>query len=157
MPLAGLQPDLFKYLKTITGFFAHMLEREVLTAPVIANSQAVHDYLYHSCAALDREQFRVLFLDSTNRLISDQIMAQGSVSRVDVHLRDIVVAALEQKAVAMILVHNHPSGDPAPSEGDIALTRELISLCRSLDITLHEHLIVARSGVIGLRDQGFVP
>ena len=97
-------------------------------------------------AFADREQFRLLFLDKRNALIADEVQQSGTVDHTPVYPREIVRRALELSATAIILVHNHPSGDPTPSSADITMTREIIEVAKPLGIAVHDHIIVGRDG-----------
>ena len=109
-------------------------------------------YLRSTLAARTAEQFRVLFLNSANRLIADEVMGLGGVAAVAVDPREIVKRSLELGASSLILVHNHPSGNPAPSQCDLGVTRRVVAACRALDIIVHDHLIVARRGIFSFYD-----
>lgn len=124
---------------------------EALTAPIFSHSKALLDYLHFEMAALTREVFRVLYLDAANQLLLDRIMWEGSVDRVQIHPREIVRTALETGATAMILVHNHPSGQAEASHEDVAITRQIVSACRLMQISVHDHVIVARAGIFSMR------
>jgi DNA repair protein RadC len=100
-----------------------------------------------------REQFRVLFLDKKNALIADEVQQTGTVDHTPVYPREVVKRALELSATAIILVHNHPSGDPSPSQADIAMTRTINDIARPLGIALHDHLIVGRKGHVSFRER----
>ena len=93
------------------------------------------------------EQFRVLFLDRKNRLIADEILGQGTVDRAPVYPREILKRGLELEASALIIAHNHPSGDPTPSQADIDMTQKIIESCKTVDITVHDHLIIGRDDI----------
>jgi DNA repair protein RadC len=103
-----------------------------------------------------REQFRVLFLDKRNRLLADEVQGRGTVDHTPVYVREVVKRALELSASAIILVHNHPSGDPTPSRADIEMTKEIIAAGDKLDIAVHDHIIVGRDGHLSLRSAGLV-
>ena len=102
----------------------------------------------------DVERFHVLYLDRKNRLISDERLGVGTVDHVPVYPREVVRRALDLNASALILVHNHPSGDPEPSEADIAMTKEVEKACRVLGLTLHDHIIVGAGRELSLRGLG---
>jgi DNA repair protein RadC len=102
------------------------------------------------------EQFRVFFLNRKNRLIADEIQSRGTVDQSAVYTREIVKRALDLGATAMILAHNHPSGDPRPSQADIEMTKEIIRAAEPMGITVHDHVIVAKSGVESLRNSGLI-
>ncbi len=104
------------------------------------------DYCRTAMAFLDREEFRILFLDKKNVLIADEVQGTGTVDHAPVYPREVMRRALELNATAMILVHNHPSGDPSPSGPDIQLTQEIVALGKSLNVTVHDHLIIGRDG-----------
>jgi len=103
-----------------------------------------------------REQVRVLFLDKKNCLIADEVMNQGTVDHAPVYPREVVRRALELSASAVILVHNHPSGDPAPSGADIDMTKQVVEAARALRIAVHDHLVVGRDGVASLKSLGLM-
>ena len=132
------------------------LREEVLEAPVFPDMRALLDYMRAEIAHEPAEQLRVLFLDSTNRLIRDEPMALGSINETAVYPREIVRRALEINATALLLVHNHPSGDPSPSRGDIEATARVAEAARLLEIVVHDHIIVARSGWSSFRALGLM-
>ena len=122
--------------------------------PVISSWSALLAYVRTAIAHEAREQFRVLFLDRKNQLIADETMNRGTVDHAPVYPREVVRRALELSASAVILVHNHPSGDPTPSSADVAMTREVVEAGRSLKVTVHDHLVVGRDGVASLKALG---
>ncbi len=104
-----------------------------------------------------QEQFRVLYLDKKNRLLRDEFVADGTIDHAPVYPREVVRRALEAAASAMVLVHNHPSGDPEPSEADIAMTRKVVDAARVFDILVYDHLVVGREGTASFRQLGLIP
>ncbi len=122
--------------------------------PVITSWTQLLAYVRAAMAHEPREQFRVLFLDKRNQLIADEVMNHGTVDHAPVYPREVVRRALEVSASAIILVHNHPSGDPAPSQADIAMTREIIDAARPLRIAVHDHLVVGRDGTASFKALG---
>jgi DNA repair protein RadC len=124
----------------------HALRNEACAGPVLSTSQALLDYLMLDQARSPVEQFRVLFLDCRNGLLRDEILSRGSVLEAPVYPREIMRRALQLGASGLILVHNHPSGDPYPSRGDVEATAKTILAAQSLDIEVHDHIILARSG-----------
>jgi len=134
----------------------HVLRAEILKGPVLGNLRALVDYLFADLAHLPTERLRVLFLNAKNRLLADETMSEGSVSEIAIHPRAIMKRALELGSTALILVHNHPSGDPSPSQGDIDSTRRIAEAAKALDICIHDHLIVARSGWSSFRNLGLL-
>jgi DNA repair protein RadC len=121
---------------------------------VISSWSALLDYVKVALKHEAREQFRVLFLDKKNQLIADEVMNQGTVDHAPVYPREIVRRALELSASAVILVHNHPSGDPTPSAADIDMTRQVVDAARPLRIAIHDHLVVGRDGVASFKALG---
>jgi len=124
--------------------------------PVLSSWSALFAYLRADLAYRPREQFRTLFLDKKNRLLRDEICNDGTVDHAPVYPREIVRRALELNASALVLVHNHPSGDPAPSQADIAMTRKIVDACRALGLEVHDHVVVAREAVASFRALGLM-
>jgi DNA repair protein RadC len=145
-----------RYLGTIRDAMLHALRTEAYGKPKLDDSQALIDYLSLDMALLPTERLRVLFLNTSNRLLYDETLAEGSVSEAPVYPREIMRRALEVGATALILAHNHPSGDPTPSRGDIDATRRIADAGRALDICIHDHVIVARSGWSSFRALGLL-
>ena len=136
---------------------AHLLARtRILDRPAISGWQALVDYCRATMAHRETEQFRVLFLDCKNILIADEPQAKGTVNHVPVYPREVVKRALELNASALILVHNHPSGDPAPSDADIAVTRQIQDAAEVLSIALHDHLIIGSSDEFSFKSAGYL-
>ncbi len=107
-------------------------------------------------AHCEREAFRVLFLDKKNQLIADEILNQGTVDHAPVYPREVMRRALELSAGALILVHNHPSGDPTPSAADVEMTRRIVEAGRALDISIHDHVVVGRADVASFKALGLM-
>lgn len=136
---------------------AHRLARaKVMNKCVLSSWQALMDYCKTAMAHGDTEQFRILFLDRKNVLIADEQQARGTVDHVPVYPREVVKRGLELNASAMILVHNHPSGDPTPSEADIAMTRQIEEAARAVGITVHDHVIVGKERDTSFRSLGLL-
>lgn len=136
---------------------AHRLARaRVLRKQVLSSWDALLDYCHTSMAHRETEQFRILFLDRKNILIADEEQARGTIDHVPVYPREVVKRVLELNAAALILVHNHPSGDPTPSEADISMTMQIQTACQSMGITLHDHLIIGRSRELSFRSEGLL-
>lgn len=129
---------------------------QVAKRTVISSWNALLAYVKTALAHEPREQFRVIFLDKKNQLIADEIMNRGTVDHAPVYPREVVRRALELSASALILVHNHPSGDPTPSTPDVDMTREIVNAARPLRIAVHDHLIVGRDGVASLKALGLM-
>lgn len=152
----GNEPRVLAWLATLRSAMLHALRREALQGPVLGDSRAVMDYLFAAMAHEPVEQLRVLYLNTRNRLLFDEALAEGSVNIAPIYPREIVRRSLEVGATALILAHNHPSGDPKPSSEDIRVTRLVAAAAEVLDIRLHDHVIVARSGWISLRAAGYL-
>jgi DNA repair protein RadC len=124
--------------------------------PVISSWDALLDYCHTTMSHRETEEFRILFLDRKNSLIADETQGSGTVDHVPVYPREIMRRALELNASAVILVHNHPSGDPTPSQADIAMTEQVQRAGESLSITLHDHLVIGKSCEISFRASGLL-
>ena len=135
---------------------ARMARARVLDRPVISSWDALLTYCHTALAHQDTESFRVLFLDRKNRLIADEEMGRGTVDHVPVYPREVLKRALELNASALILVHNHPSGDPEPSSADIAMTEQIVRGGAVLSITVHDHLIIGRARETSFRARGLL-
>jgi DNA repair protein RadC len=129
---------------------------QVTRRPVISSWAALLAYVKTALAHEAREQFRVLFLDKKNQLIADEVMNRGTVDHAPVYPREVVRRALEFSASAVILVHNHPSGDPTPSSADVDMTRQIVEAARPLRIAVHDHLVVGRDGVASFKALGLM-
>lgn len=129
---------------------------EASRQPLVSSWTELIDYLRAALAHAPREQFRTLYLDKKNRLLGDELTADGTVDHAPVYPRELVRRGLELNASALILVHNHPSGDPSPSEADIAMTRRIVEASRALDLVVHDHVVVAREGVFSFRARGLL-
>jgi DNA repair protein RadC len=136
---------------------AHRLSRaRVLRRDAISSWDALLAYCHTTMAHRETEQFRILFLDRKNILIADEEQARGTVDHVPVYPREVAKRALELNASALILVHNHPSGDPTPSQDDIAMTARVQNALTALDITLHDHLVIGRGREVSFRAEGLL-
>lgn len=136
---------------------AHRLARsKVMQRHVISSWDAVIDYCHTAMAHRDTEQFRILFMDRKNVLIADEAQAKGTIDHVPVYPREVVKRALELNAAALILVHNYPSGDPTPSEADITVTQQIYDAAKTLDIILHDHLIIGKSHELSFVSEGLL-
>jgi DNA repair protein RadC len=138
-------------LKIVQAAASRLLRGEVKKRPVLSSWSAVLDYCRTAQAFAEKEQFRVLFLDKRNQLIADEIQQTGTVDHTPVYPREVVKRALELSATAIVLVHNHPSGDPTPSRADIEMTQQIITVARPLGIAVHDHIIVGKDGHVSLK------
>ena len=133
-----------------------LLRGEVAARPVLANWQALLDYLRADMAHHAIERVRVLHMNSRNILIRDELMQEGSVDEAPVYVREVIRRAIDLGSAAIILVHNHPSGDPAPSRADIELTRNVVEAGKRLGIAVHDHIIIGAEGHSSLRSMGLM-
>lgn len=143
-------------LKLFESVSQRMMRARVMHKPLLSSWDALLDYCHTTMAHRETEQFRVLFLDRKNTLIADEAQAKGTVDHVPVYPREVVKRALELNASALILVHNHPSGDPTPSQADITMTHQIKDACEVLGIILHDHLIVGKSRELSFRATGYL-
>ena len=128
-----------------------MARQSIQDKPVLGSWKDVIDYCHAAMAHADRETFRILFLDKRNHLIIDEVQGVGTVDHTPVYPREVIRRALEVGATAIILVHNHPSGDPTPSNADIRMTQDIIGIAGPMGISVHDHIIIGRNGHASLR------
>jgi DNA repair protein RadC len=147
----GLGDSAVTELKVVQAAASRLLRGAVKKRRVLSSWSSVLDYCRSAQAFSDREQFRVLFLDKRNQLIADEIQQTGTVDHTPVYPREVVKRALELSATAIILVHNHPGGDPTPSQADIEMTKRIIEIACGLGIEVHDHIIVGRDGHASLK------
>ncbi len=152
----GIGDAVLADLKIVEAAAHRMARAKVMKRHVISSWDAVLDYCHTTMAHRDTEQFRVLFLDVKNTLIADEEQAKGTIDHVPVYPREVAKRALELNASALILVHNHPSGDPTPSQSDIDMTGKIQDACGALGITLHDHLIIGKQRELSFRSEGYL-
>jgi DNA repair protein RadC len=138
-------------LKLVEAAARRIAKGAMAKRPVLSSWSAVLDYCRTAMAFAPKEQFRLLFLDKRNALIADEVQQSGTVDHTPVYPREVVKRALELSASALILVHNHPSGDPTPSQADVKMTRDIVDIAKPLGITVHDHIIVGREGHASLK------
>ncbi|TZG25144.1 RadC family protein [Sphingomonas montanisoli] len=153
---ADLSEGVVAALKIAEASALRLLRTKITDRPMLSSWQALADYLHADMAHRAIERVRVLHLNSKNMLIRDELISEGSVDQAAVHVREVIKRALELSSSALILVHNHPSGDPQPSRQDIALTKEIAQAGKPLGIAVHDHIIVGTSGQTSLRAQGLI-
>jgi DNA repair protein RadC len=144
--VAGVGDAVVTELKLVRAAALRLMRSEISSRPVLSGWTQVLDYLRAAQGFEHREEFRILFLDKKNRLIADEVQGRGTVDHTPVYVREVVKRALELSATAIILVHNHPSGDPTPSRADIDMTRMIVDAGRPLGVVVHDHVIVGRGG-----------
>lgn len=154
--VTGVGETAAAYLKTVVELQGRAAKETLAARPVISSWDALISYVRGQLQHEGREQFRVLFLDRKNQLIADEVMGLGTVDHAPVYPREIARRALELQASSLILVHNHPSGDPTPSRADIEVTREIIDALVSLEITVHDHLIAGKNTVTSMKSSGLI-
>ena len=143
-------------LKIVEASAQRLMRAKVMNRPLLSSWDALLDYCHTAMSHRETEQFRILFLDRKNVLIADEEQAKGTVDHVPVYPREVVKRALELNASAIILVHNHPSGDPTPSDADISMTHQVRDAAQLLGITLHDHLIIGKSRELSFRSKGYL-
>jgi DNA repair protein RadC len=143
-------------LRIVQAAALRMLSEPVREQPILASWQSLLDYLRADMAHLTIERVRVLYLNSKNMLIRDDIAGEGSIDQAPIYTREIIRRAIDLGAAAVILVHNHPSGDSAPSRQDIQMTREIADAGKKLGIAVHDHVIVGKDGVSSMRSAGLL-
>ena len=143
-------------LKIVQAAALRMLSEPVREMPILTSWQALLDYLRADMAHLTIERVRVLYLNSKNQLIRDEISGEGSIDQAPIYVREVIRRAIDLGAAAVILVHNHPSGDSAPSRQDISLTREIMDAGKKLGIAVHDHIIVGKDGYSSMRSAGLL-
>lgn len=154
--IPGIGDSVLTELKLIEACAQRMARARIMDRPIISGWQALLDYCHTTMSHRATEQFRVLFLDRRNVLIADEAQGEGTVDHVPVYPREVLRRALELNASALIMVHNHPSGDPSPSEADIAMTETIRTAAEVLSITLHDHIIIGKSRELSFRSAGYL-
>jgi DNA repair protein RadC len=152
----GIGPKNSFGIKLITAVADRHLEKKLISKNAINNSKELFQYLYHHMRDKNREYFKAIFLDSKNRVIHTQTISEGTLTAGSVYPREVIRAALNQHAAAMIFVHNHPSGDPKPSPEDLSITRQLVYAGKIMGITVHEHIIIGENRYFSFADQGHI-
>ena len=154
--VSGVGPAVMQEFKIVEAAAQRLARSRVMHRPVLTSWDALLDYCHTAMAHREIEQFRVLYLDRKNVLIADEEQARGTVDHVPVYPREIMRRALELTASALILVHNHPSGDPTPSQADIAMTTRIAAAAEVMGLVVHDHLIIGRSRELSFRAEGLL-
>jgi DNA repair protein radc len=152
----GLGAAAVAEIKLVRAAALRLVRGEVLERPVLASWSQVLDYCRASMGFEAKEQFRILFLDKRNQIIADEVQQKGTVDHTPVYVREVVKRALELSATAVVLVHNHPSGDPTPSRADIEMTKQIVGAAKNLGIVVHDHIIVGKQGHASFRGLGLI-
>jgi DNA repair protein RadC len=149
--VSGLGDSAITEVKLIAATASRVAKGQLKQRTVLSSWSSVIEYCRAAMAFADKEQFRILFLDKRNQLIADELQQVGTVDHTPVYPREVVKRALELSATAIILVHNHPSGDPTPSTADIQMTKSIMSISSPLGISVHDHIIVGKNGHASLK------
>jgi DNA repair protein RadC len=152
----GLSDATIAALKIAEAAALRLLETRIEGRPVLSSWDALGDYLHAQMAHRRTEEVRILFLNAKNMLLANEALWQGSVDEASVHVREVIARAIALGATALIIVHNHPSGDPTPSSQDIRLTRDLVDAGRHMKITVHDHVVVGTQGRTSMRAMGLM-
>ena len=154
--IKGVSAATATYLKVVEHAAQRMLQLKVLNRPVLSGWDTLLDYCTAKMGRLPVEQFRLLFLDRKNVLIADELQQEGTIDHTPLYPREVLRRALELHASAIIMVHNHPSGDPTPSKADIEMTRAVRDALRAVGIALHDHLVIGRKGHTSFKSVGLL-
>lgn len=152
----GIGPKNVFGIKLIKEVSDRYLQKRIIMKEPLTDSKALFEYLYHSMSAKDRECFKALFLDAKNRVVGAEDLFIGTLTASSVYPREVVRAAMEHRAAAVIFAHNHPSGDPVPSSADFSITRQLVFACRTMGIVVHEHIVIGDSRYFSFADEGYI-
>ncbi|ODA68850.1 hypothetical protein A7A08_00684 [Methyloligella halotolerans] len=154
--IPGLGDAAITEIKLVRAAALRVMRAEVLNRPVLNSWSQLLDYCRAAMGFEAKEQFRILFLDKRNQVIADEVQQTGTVDHTPVYVREVVKRALELSATAMVLVHNHPSGDPTPSRADIEMTKQIDQAAKNLGILVHDHIIVGRQGHASFKGLGLI-
>ena len=156
LEIPGAGEAVVNQLKIVEAAATRLAKAQVIGRPALSSWTALLDYCMAAMGRSPNEEFRVLFLDRKNVLVADEVQSRGTVDHTPVYPREIVRRALEHGASAIILVHNHPSGDPTPSRADIDMTREIAAAAKALKIAVHDHLVIGRHGHASFKSLGLL-
>ena len=154
--VSGIGPKAAESMSVLSAIHRRSLENQVYDRPLLSSWKAVHEYLRAEMGFLHREQFRVLYLNKKNGLIANEVLGEGTVDHTPAYPREVVKRAIELSATALVLVHNHPSGDPTPSRADIDMTAQIVAAGKPLGLVVHDHVVMARDGHASLKALGLM-
>lgn len=154
--VTGISENTAIAIKAIQAGALRMMKQDVIGRPVLNSWQRLMDYLHATMAHEQKEHFRLLFLNKKNELIADEVQQSGTVDHTPAYPREIMKRALELSATALILVHNHPSGDPTPSQADVDMTNAIIAAAQPFSIVIHDHLIVSKTDIVSFKTLGLI-
>jgi len=152
----GIGPKTALDLKIITAAATRLGQQTVMEKPVLSSWSALMNYCRSAMQFEAKEQFRVLFLDKKNRLIKDEVLGRGTVDRAPVYPREVIKRALDLNSTAIILAHNHPSGDPTPSQSDIDMTQKIVEAGKTIGVVVHDHIIIGRNDIVSFKTLGIM-
>jgi DNA repair protein RadC len=156
LEVPGLGEAAVTEIKLVRAAALRLMRGEVFERPVLTSWTQVLDYCRAAMGFEAKEQFRILFLDKRNQMIADEVQQRGTVDHTPVYVREVVKRALELSATAIVLVHNHPSGDPTPSRADIEMTKQIVAAAKPLGVVVHDHIIVGKQGHASFRGLGLI-
>lgn len=156
LKIEGVSENTATAIKAITATANRMMKRELMAKPILNSWSRLMDYCVSTMAHETREHFRIIFLNKKNEMIADEIQGSGTVDHTPAYPREIMKRALELGATALILLHNHPSGDPKPSQADIDMTKLIIRAAEPFEITIHDHVIISRNGYTSFKNLGLI-
>lgn len=154
--IEGISENTATVIKTVSAIAQRTMKQEIMQKPILNNWTRLIDYCHATMAHEKKEHFRILFLNKKNELIADEIQGSGTVDHTPAYPREIMKRSLELGATALILMHNHPSGDPKPSRADIDMTNAIIEAARPFEIAIHDHIVIARKGYTSFRNEGLI-
>lgn len=154
--IKGVSENTAIELKLLKAAASKLGQESLLGREVLSSWSALLGYCRTEMQFENKEQFRVLFLDRKNRLIADEVLGQGTIDRAPVYPREILKRVLDLDATAIILAHNHPSGDPTPSQSDIDMTHHIIKAAEAINVTVHDHLIIGRENIVSFKSRGLM-
>ena len=152
----GISEKIALDLKILKAAATKLGQESILGRPVLSSWTALLDYCRSAMQFEGKEQFRILFLDRKTRLIADEVLSHGTVDRAPVYPREIIKRTLAHEATALILTHNHPSGDSTPSQSDIDMTKEIVQACKAIRVSVHDHLIIGRENIASFKTLGLM-
>jgi len=154
--VSGISENTAIALQAVAATSTRMLKQELMQRPVLNNWSRLMDYCQATMAHETKEHFRILFLNKKNEMIADEVQGSGTVDHTPAYPREIMKRALDLGATAMILIHNHPSGDPKPSQADVDVTRNIMRAAEPFNIVIHDHIVVSRNGYSSLKNMGLM-
>lgn len=153
LSIEGVTQGMLVNFTVIREFLDRVLKQNIINTHVLNSWNALIEYLQTSMGSMKTEQFRIIFLNSKNIIVADELQSLGTVDQTSLYPREVVKRALFHEATAIILVHNHPSGDPKPSKADVELTKEVVQACATFNITVHDHVIISKKRFFSFKSE----